>query len=42
VDLNIVEDVSKISTNKLRTFDVFNFYFTSGFRKVDGILYVRV
>ena len=38
----IVEDVAKISTNKLSTFDFFNFYFTTCFNPKQGPLQVSL
>jgi len=43
-DLSVppVEDVAKISTNKLSTFDLFNFYFTTCFNPKQGPLQVSL
>jgi len=38
----IVEDVAKISTNKLSTFDFYNFYFTTCFNPKQGPLPVSL
>jgi len=38
----IVEDVAKIFTNKLSTFDFFNFYFTTCFNPKQGPLQVSL
>ncbi len=41
-ELIIIEDVAKISTNKLSTFDFFNFYFTTCFNPKQGPLQVSL
>ncbi len=38
----VVEDVAKITTNKLGTFDFLNFYFTTSFKPKQGPLQVSL